>query len=332
MTPTCNHTYDHGGTCNSVAARGRHYCAYHLHYRARQLRMAQTRARSERFDLRLPPLEDMFAVQSALNQLVEAVAADMLDLKRADFLLKAVRSAAQNLKWVDKWPASIAHSAEPVSTGSPCEGVQFEGAPPLSPSFGDRVGFEGAPPLSPSFGDRVGYIDLAAEYGLPDDLDLDTPPEVAFPPPQGQVPEGAPPLSPDFGDRVGVNPSPMPTVDYCTHGPGCPEHTIRADYPETPELAELREIQATQGQDAMVDRYKQQQRNQRRRYNNTSRKRYAAIALEKNLRLAAERLAERKLAVRDAQTAAPPKKPAASVSAPSQEAETATLTPTGSNG
>ena len=124
----------------------------------------------------------------------------------------------------------------------------------------------------------------------------------------------------------------MPTVDYCTHGPGCPQHTIRADYPETPELAELREIQATLGTDARVDRYKQQQRNQRRRYNNTSRKRYAAIALETNLRLAAERLAERKLAERDAQTAAAPKKPAASVSAPSPETETAALTPTGSNG
>ncbi len=88
----------------------------------------------------------------------------------------------------------------------------------------------------------------------------------------------------------------MPTVDYCDHGPGCPEHTIRADYPETPELAELREIKATQGMDAVTERYKQQQRNQRRREVKVGRKRYVAIALEKNMRLAAERLAERKLA------------------------------------
>ena len=92
----------------------------------------------------------------------------------------------------------------------------------------------------------------------------------------------------------------MPTVDYCKHGPGCPEHTIRADYPETPELAELREIQATQGNDAVAERYKQQQRNRQRRHVRTDRKRYAAIALEKNLRLAAERLAEQKLAERAA--------------------------------
>ena len=43
----------------------------------------------------------------------------------------------------------------------------------------------------------------------------------------------------------------MPTVAYCEHGPGCPEHTIRADYPETPELAELREVYATQGLEAV---------------------------------------------------------------------------------
>ena len=93
----------------------------------------------------------------------------------------------------------------------------------------------------------------------------------------------------------------MPTVSYCKHGPGCPEHTIRADYPETPELAELREIQRTQGDEAMVIRYKQQQRNRHRRHIVTSRKHFAAIALEKNMRLAAERLAERKIATAPAQ-------------------------------
>ena len=111
----------------------------------------------------------------------------------------------------------------------------------------------------------------------------------------------------------------MPTVAYCKHGPGCPEHTIRVDYPETPELAELREIEATQGIDAVSDRYKQQQRNQHRRHMNTSRKRYAAIALEKNLRLAAERLAEQKLAERDAQEKLAAKKPPASVSVENAE-------------
>ena len=91
---TCTHLYDTGGTCNSVAVKDHDYCVFHLRYRARQLRSAQARARMERFDLKLPPIESMATVLSAVNQLVEAVAADMIDLKRADFLLKSLRFAA----------------------------------------------------------------------------------------------------------------------------------------------------------------------------------------------------------------------------------------------
>ena len=137
---TCNHLYDTGGTCNSVAVKDRDYCLFHLRYRARQLRSAQARARMERFNLQLPPIESMATVLSAVNQLVEAVAANMIDLKRADFLLKSLRFAAQTLKSSDKWLPSVYHSDQPAPA-----------------------------------------IDLAAEYGLPNDLDLDTPPEVAFP-------------------------------------------------------------------------------------------------------------------------------------------------------
>ncbi len=251
---TCKHIYDTGGTCNSAAAVDRDYCIYHLGYRVRQLRMAQRRARNERFDFKLPPLENMFAVHSALNQIAEAVAADMLDLKRARLLLSVVRAAGQFLMHPEKWQANPYHT----DVAAPA-------------------------------------IDLAAEYGLPADLDVDTPPEVAFP--SSEEPAVADtnnwPLTTDNS-----NLSPIPTVDYCEHGPGCPEHTIRADYPETAELAELREVYEHQGADAAGACHKRQQQNRQRRYFNTERKRYAAIALEKNLRLAAERLAERKLAER----------------------------------
>ncbi len=223
------------------------------------MRMAQFRARNQRLDLNLPPLESMASVLSALNQLTEAIAADMIDLKRADLLLKTLRFAAQALKSSDKWLPSVYHT----DVAAPA-------------------------------------IDLAAEYGLPHDLDLDVAPEVAFPPSDepAVADTGYWPLASGNSDL-----SPMPTVDYCTHGPGCPEHTIRADYPETPEKAQLREILNSQGQDAMVACYKQQQRNNTRRHVNTARKRYAAVALESNLRLAAERIAERKLAEREEQKA-----------------------------
>ncbi len=252
---TCTYIHDDGGICSSAAVTDRNLCLNHLRHRARLMRMAQYRACGERFDLQLSPLESMFAVQSALTQLSEALAADMIELKRADRLIRVLNIASRNLLKSDKWPASPYHADQPAPA-----------------------------------------VDLAADFGLPRDLDLNTPPQVVFPPPPNVDASETGNWQPATGNFS----SPMPTVNYCQHGPGCHEHTIRADYPETPELAELREIQATQGMDAATESYKQQQRNRHRRHIVTSRKRYAAIALEKNMRIAAERLAEQKIAERAA--------------------------------
>ncbi|HZM10026.1 MAG TPA: hypothetical protein VFC15_07435 [Candidatus Limnocylindrales bacterium] len=257
---TCTYIHDDGGICNSAAVTDRNLCLYHLRHRARLMRMAQYRARGEHFDLILPPLESTFGVQSALTQLSEALAADMIELKRADRLIRVLNIASRNLLKSDKWPASPYHSDQPAPA-----------------------------------------VDLTADFGLPNDLDLNLTPELAFPPPPGiafsdSSSRAQAAASADGVEGPASSLSPMPTVAYCKHGPGCSEHTIRADYPETAELAELREIQRTQGDEAMGLRHKQQQRNRRRRHIVTNRKRYAAIALEKNMRLAAERLAEQKLA------------------------------------
>src|ERR1035438_754118 len=107
---TCHHLYDDGGSCNSAAVTDQNYCIYHLRYRASQLRMAQFRARNQRFNLKLPPLESMFAVQSALTQLGEALAADMIDPKRAQQLLSVLRLASRNLLHSDKWQQSVYHT------------------------------------------------------------------------------------------------------------------------------------------------------------------------------------------------------------------------------
>ena len=265
---TCTYIDDTGYLCQSAAVGGREYCCYHLRHRGRQMRMAKMRARGEHFDLHLPPLENMHAVQSALSQVIEALAADMIDPKRAHQLLIGLRQAATNFRHPEAWRAS--------------EYLNDQSA---------------AYPTS--------YEEFEAEYGLPEGIDLSAQPEVAFPPPSVILSEEVAAATDESKDpfvsahRVGMNVFagiPMPTVAYCKEGPGCPEHTIRADYPETPELAELREIQRTQGDEAMGLRYKQQQRNRQRRHVRTDRKRYAAIALEKNLRLAAERLAAQKLA------------------------------------
>ena len=137
---TCTYIRDDGNICNSAAVTDRNLCLYHLSHRARVMRMAQYRARGERFDLQLPPLESMHAVQSALTQLSEALAADMIELKRADRLIRVLNIASRNLLKSDKWPASPYHSDQPAPA-----------------------------------------VDLTADYGLPNDLDLNLRPEVAFP-------------------------------------------------------------------------------------------------------------------------------------------------------
>ena len=142
---TCTYIRDDGNICNSAAVTDRNLCLYHLEHRARLMRMAQYRARGQRFYLQLPPLESMHAVQSALTQLSEALAADMIELKRADRLIRVLNIASRNLLKADKWPASPYHSAS------------SERAP-------------------------VESIDLTAHYGLPNDLDLNLSPELAFPP------------------------------------------------------------------------------------------------------------------------------------------------------
>jgi hypothetical protein len=233
------------------------------------MRRAQVHARGQHFSLDLPPLENMHAVQSALSQVIEALAADMIDPKRAHQLLIGLRQAATNFRHPEAWRAS--------------EYLNDQSA---------------AYPTS--------YEEFEAEYGLPEGIDLNVPPEVAFPPPAPAASE-TDNWSPATDNCFS---SPMPTVAYCKDGPGCPEHTIRADFPVTPENVEVYEVLQTEGSDAAARRGNQLSRNRQRRLQTSNRKRYAAIALERNLRLAAEKLAQQKLAAQTQAMTMPKKSPA----------------------
>jgi hypothetical protein len=234
---TCSHIQETGDTCDSVAAKDQKYCPHHLRYRARQLRMAQARARCERFHVQIPPLESMYAVQSALSQLAEALAADMIDPKRANSLLSVLRLVSLNFRHPEKWQTNLYHSDQPAE------------------------------------------IDIAQEFGLPRDLDLDTPTEFAFPDlsPRAEAAAsavgvegpafsspGAPPLSPDFGDRVGATDNRPPTTDNLD---------FRPDSPVSPEFLELRDITRIQGSEAATLRYRELERNRARRELRSDRRR-----------------------------------------------------------
>ena len=141
---TCTHTDDTGHTCQSAAVKNRDYCGFHLRYRGRLLRQAQYRARHQRFDITLPPLDSLCSIQSALCQVAEALAADMIDPRRAQGLLKALRFAKENLRDALKdnaaWPPSPYHSE-----------------------------------------DAAAYDNFESDYGLPENLDVSVPPDVSFP-------------------------------------------------------------------------------------------------------------------------------------------------------
>jgi hypothetical protein len=312
---TCTHTYDSGRACKSAAATGREFCGYHLHYRGRQMRMAQHRFRHQRFDIILPPLDSLCSIHSALSQVAEALATDMIDPRRAQGLLKALRFAKENLK----------------------DGLKD-----------DNAHWHDTPYHSE---DATAYDNFEAEYGLPEGLDLSTPPEVAFPPPASEVVNarvGCPtpagfagvgtfdggarfPIPPSF-DRAPLLPEiPPPVVrDYNAEAEA-------AMYETTPEDIELTELYNTQGYKAMERRGREHLRNQdRRRERKLFRANYARYAAEaklKNIQRAAEQLlkqqaAEKAAAQKDAAQEAQPdlseKKPPASVvpeTAPATEQE-----------
>ena len=243
---TCTHVHDTGRACNSAAAKDQKYCPYHLRYRARQLRLAQVRARAERFDIKLQSLEDMYAVQSALSQVAEALAADMIDLKRAHALMSVLRLMSLNFRHADKWQTNLYHS------------------------------------------DQAAEVDVAQEYGLPRDLDLDSPPEIAFPP-QANTSSSCVILSEERSDE---------SKDPFASAKNTGALDVRPDFPVSPEFLELRDIHNTQGEQAEALRFRQLERNRAHRELRTNRKRYVDLALRLNIKSAAEHLAERKLAAK----------------------------------
>src|SRR5271165_1932750 len=144
---TCNHIKENGFCCGSAAATGRDYCYFHLSIRGRRLKMARARARGERWSLELPPLEDLYSVQVALMQVLDALAHQQMDRHTGGLMLYGLQQAATNLRCPQEvWDQS----------------ARFDDVEEI-----EWKGFE-------------------KEHGLPENFDVDTPPDVAFPPPASE--------------------------------------------------------------------------------------------------------------------------------------------------
>lgn len=142
VIPTCRHMRENGSPCRAAAVRKQKYCSYHLKHRGRRLKMARARAQGEHWRVELPPLEDLYAVQVGIQRVLDAVAGGQLDRSQAWAMLYGLQQAATNLRQ----PNEVWRDSDRFGDGEQCELDNF-----------------------------------AKEHGLPEDLDVDIPPEEAFP-------------------------------------------------------------------------------------------------------------------------------------------------------
>ena len=141
---TCDHLKEDGVFCDSPALRGQNFCYFHLNIRARRMQAAQARRRGETCRLHFPVLEDMHAVQASLTLVLDALADDRIDHKRAGLMLYTLQLASTSLMGTPGWKGK----REQVASAEPLRAIE-------------------AP-------------DVATQYDLPQGVDLDLPPGAAL--------------------------------------------------------------------------------------------------------------------------------------------------------
>ena len=140
----CRHTKVDGTFCQAAALRERDYCRFHLENLGRRIRMARSRARREPYRLVLPILEDLASVLVARQQVMDALAAGVLDPRVGGKLLYGLQGTSSDLR-----------SANPPRLGVYDE--QTDTAPRAEE-----------------------YANFEEDFDLPKDLDLSRPLEVTF--------------------------------------------------------------------------------------------------------------------------------------------------------
>ncbi len=140
--PVCNHLKEDGVFCSSPAIKGRQYCYFHTNQRARRLKAARARRRGDNPALNLPFPEDMHAVQVSLAEILWALAEHRIDHKAAGLMLYTLQQASTNLNQTPRW-------------------------------HGQREAVEDQRPHR-----AVNLPDFEKRFGLPNNLDLDTDPDL----------------------------------------------------------------------------------------------------------------------------------------------------------
>lgn len=91
----CRHIFTDGHRCGSPCLRGEELCYYHHTTRKPVTGARRRRSRRSAFDLPLP--EDRSAIQSSIGQVLQRIASNDLDSRRAGLLLYGLQIASLNL-------------------------------------------------------------------------------------------------------------------------------------------------------------------------------------------------------------------------------------------
>jgi hypothetical protein len=140
---TCDHLKEDGVYCSSPALTDQRYCYFHLNARARRVQASCARLHNQPCRLQMPVLDNMHAVQAGLQQVVDALADNRIQNRRAALLLYALQQAATSLNSRPEWKGSRPE----VEADEPLRALEINS--------------------------------LHDQYGLPFDTDFDAPPDFA---------------------------------------------------------------------------------------------------------------------------------------------------------
>ena len=164
QSESCHHVKADGTYCGSPALRDRKYCYYHLMERARRLRRARALRDNVPYRLEIPPLDDLYAVRTAISDIAQALAAGQLDARVAGKLLYAIQLANSTIRRIEKMEAEAAKNQTQTDVGCPIQGREAT----LS------GGFRGAIAGSDAVSRLQEFPDFEKQLGLPPGVDFDT--------------------------------------------------------------------------------------------------------------------------------------------------------------
>jgi hypothetical protein len=100
MYNECRHIFTGGNKCGSPALKGDNFCYYHTNTRKRRKPGSESynAIAREDYPLNLPVLDDPEAIQLAISDVVIALAAGVLDQRRAHSLLYGLQIASQHFR------------------------------------------------------------------------------------------------------------------------------------------------------------------------------------------------------------------------------------------